>query len=136
MGGGGYQAIETIKVGDMVMAAGPDMKWGTRKVTSFDVAEPGPLQLISIHHDGQAENIILSQDSWLITPAKNPVEVSHAQPGDQLLAADGKAVTIKLVELGTYIDKIVMISTGTPAGQGGTFLNVGGLVVPEWGFRP
>lgn len=104
--------IESFRVGDSVVAAGADLQWNIVPVrfssgTSTGV-QPG---VIFVEYKGG--ELIVTHDHLFLLPDGKLKRAERLSPSDKLVGADGNAVNIERVSVGTYVGGFHHIATST-----------------------
>ncbi len=141
MADGSSKPLYLIRTGDSVLAAGPDLQWGARQVTHKTALAPSPTgySVLSINYSAgeNQKNITMAERTVLIAEDRRLFHVERFIAGDRLMGyGEYPYPVIRNIETDISFDDFIGISTGTPSGQGGTFLVLGDLVVPESSFEP
>lgn len=134
----GYQSIETLEVGDALLASGEPLGWKTWAVKFSqgvppDSSRSASLTMIFVRWDDG--EIIASPDHVFVRADLKLVQAQMLTPGIQLLGADGGLVTVEAVLAGQWAGGIHAIGTNAPwpaAQLAGHLLSTQGVVTGDF----
>ncbi|MBC6424276.1 MAG: hypothetical protein GDA43_05780 [Hormoscilla sp. SP5CHS1] len=104
--------IENFNVGDTVIAAGVDLKWGNVEVRYSNGTASG-VQPGTIFVEYVGGQLIVTPDHLFLLPDKKLKRAEKLSTFDQLVGADGNPVDINRVSAGTYVCGFHHIATST-----------------------
>jgi hypothetical protein len=101
---GGFRPIQSINVGDEVLAAGKDLGWSTCKVqfsngTSPGTSSPGSVYLLFGEPVGE---IVVTPDHLFLMSDRTMKRADHLTPGLQLMGRNGNPIPIFAFSLGEF----------------------------------
>ncbi|MBC6471911.1 MAG: hypothetical protein GDA48_03030 [Hormoscilla sp. GM102CHS1] len=102
--------IENFNVGDTVIAAGVDLKWGNVEVRYSNGTASG-VQPGTIFVEYVGGQLIVTPDHLFLLPDKKLKRAEKLSISDQLVGADGNPVDINRVSAGTYVGGFHHIAT-------------------------
>jgi hypothetical protein len=130
-----YEAIEQIRVGDEVLAAGKDLQWSKQRV-EFSQGTTGasrqPYTVLITYLDTA---MAVTSDHVFLMANKMLKTADHLTVDDELLAPDGLPVPIKSVHIGDYTAGFHHIATKKAlpnADLSGHLLNTNGVVSADY----
>ncbi len=132
----GPRAIETLVIGDAVLASGEALGWKAWAVRFSEGLGPsgsGASMMIFVSWDDG--EIIASPDHVFVRADLSMVQAQMLVPGIQLLGADGGPVTVQDVMMGQWTRGIHAIGTGAPwpaAQLAGHLLSTQGVVTGDF----
>jgi hypothetical protein len=138
---GEYALIQEINAGDLILAAGPDLKWKPARVESRS-GDVEPLDyprifMVYFQYPGDPEprTIFVTADHLFMTPEKQLIPVQQLAPDENLLTADNQTAKVIFVAPGhltTQIQSIMMEGKFDGKDLGGHLLNANGLVTTDY----
>jgi len=132
---GGFRTIESIQVGDQVLAAGTDLKWTTYAVQFSDGTAPGTANPVIVYLRCGDIQAIATPDHLFLLPDKTLKRADRLIPGDELISPDGLSIPIDSVSLGEFIGGIHAIATSVQKPDGnlnGHLIATNGLVSGDY----
>lgn len=132
---GKYGAIESISVGDYVLASGKDLKWSKQKVEFSQGTVGASVQPYTVLLTYANTAIAVTSDHVFLMHDKTLKTADRLVVGDSLMAPDGSPVQIKSVHIGDYNAGFHHIATkrALPAPDlDGHLLNTNGVVSADY----
>jgi hypothetical protein len=139
---GEARPIQTLEVGDEVLAAGTDLDWTRYKVEFSGGIPPGPEgeTMLSVYYqlpEGVGALVVKTDHVFRLADG-NLKRAEFIVPGkDRLSSADGEAVPVLSVEAGDWHGGVRHIATtdGPATSVDGHLLNAQGIVTGDWALQ-
>jgi hypothetical protein len=132
---GGIRPIESIKVGDQVLAAGTDLKWATYQVQFSAGTGPRTLNPLVVYLHCSGIQAIVTPDHLFLLSNKTLQRADRLTSADKLMSPDGLSIPIDSVVLGEFIGEIHAIATSVQKPEGnfdGHLIVTNGLVSGDY----
>lgn len=133
-----YKAIEDYKVGDVVWAAGPDLKFHEVEVKFSDGTSGGSAQPYSVYIEYDDSFLIVTADHLFLMPSGRLKKADKLSVSDSLVAPDGGKVEIKNITMGTFYGGFHHIATSTVDPKGDLkdhLLDANGVVCADYAVQ-
>lgn len=134
------KVIQDFKVGDKVMASGPDLKWEAQVVRFSQGTGPvgrQPAMLHVVYGENNQELIVTMDHLFLVPGGKLKRADTLVKNEDFLVSPEGKNIQIHNIEIGLYIGGVhhIATSTGKPTSLDGHLLSSQGVVSADYAVQ-
>lgn len=135
-----FKVIQDFKIGDPVMACGPDLKWETRIVEYSHGTDQYGRQPLMLHmvYGKEGKEIIVTMDHLFLVPEGKLKRADKLIVGqDFLISPEGKEIQIISIEVGAYEGGVHHIATSieVPKSLDGHLLASEGIVSADFAVQ-
>lgn len=133
-----YQAVQELRVGDTVLAAGPSLRWESKEVLFSEGTTGNPRQPFSVFLAYGERSLIVTADHLFLLADGRLRRADRLSTDDCLVSPDGAPVAITSVHIGDFYGGFHHIATSkTPPGPSldGHLLDTNGVVSADYAVQ-
>ncbi len=135
----GTKAIQSIAMGDEVLAADTNFQWTAMPVQFSDGTGPGSVQpeMVYLTYGSPEQTIIVTLDHTFLQPGGKLIRASMLIFGDSLLDANGNPIKITKIELKHYVGGVWNIATlhEQPTSLDGHLIETQGVISGDYAVQ-
>lgn len=108
--------IQDFNEGDIVLAAGPDLKWSDKPAFYSRASNDKNIPAIFLDYkiDGQSQQLIVSPHHLFLMPDKSFKAANQLKPSDKLLSQTGEEIAILSINTAPFTGGMHNIATAPP----------------------
>ena len=135
----GTKAIQTIALGDPVLAADTNFQWKPMPVEFSDGTGPNSVQpqMVYVTYGQPEQTIIVTLDHTFLQSGGKLIRANMLIVGDSLLDSTGNPVQIARIEVKNYVGGVWNIATthGEPTSLDGHLINTQGVISGDYAVQ-